>query len=341
MNALHNDSVPIFVVEQKINDAKVTLPVSPATENTYKVILVGAKRSGKTTYVQAFLHQLENQFAQRFGSVLVASADSVAAKFRLNGLHEFLDSGKLPLSTPSARSFGAGTPEKENDPRIPIKFEFLGGTPPFRSIELFDVAGEDMDKLDDIRLYSKELAEADLVVYLFDPLQEPNIAAVLNGVIAIPERGTNPFDVLVNLSEVLADAPNRNPRQKVAVAISKFDGLVSASALTNISHPFQSTVSNGMSVTRDPNAWDNKKMNEIDSWQVHQEVRALLSRVPTLNPFITAARDRFGADRMRFFVASALGHSTFAEQINRAGITSYRVLDPLLWLVSQTQPKPE
>jgi len=335
MNTLHNESIPIYVVEQKINDAQATQPVAQPSDETYKVILVGAKRSGKTTYVQAFLHQLESQFAQRFGAGLVANPNSVAAKFRLNSLHEFLDTGKLPLSTPSARSFGTGTPEKENDPRIPIKFDFIGGNPPFRSIELFDVAGEDMDKLEDIRLYAKELAEADLVVYLFDPLQEPNIAAVLNGVIAIPERGTNPFDVLVNLSEVLGDAPNRNPRQKVAVAISKFDGLVAASALTHRAHPFQNTVSNGMSVTRDPNAWHNKRMNDTDSWQVHQEVGALLSCVPTLNPFVTAARDRFGADRMRFFVVSALGHSTFAEQINRAGITSYRVIDPVLWLASQ------
>jgi hypothetical protein len=331
----HNGSMPIFVVEQKINDAKVNLKVAAASDKTYKVILVGAKRSGKTTYVQAFLHQLENQFAPRFGSKLVASPSSPAAKFRLNSLHEFLDSGKLPLSTPSARSFGTGQPEKENDPRIPIKFEFVGGTPPFRSIELFDVAGEDMDKIEDIRLYSEELAQADLVVYLFDPLQEPNIAAVLDGLISLPEPGTNPFDVLVNLSEVLSESPNRNPGQKVAVAISKFDGLVAASALTEIAHPFQNTISKGMSVTRDPNAWDNKRVNEMDSWQVHQEVRALLNRVPTLNPFITAARDRFGADRMRFFVVSALGHSTFAEQINRAGITSFRVIDPVLWITSQ------
>lgn len=336
---LEYGNIPIFVVEEKIEIEKAQQSKTSASSNTYKVIMVGAKRSGKTTYVQAFLHYLENQYAQRFGSRLVPNPESVAAKFRLNGLHAFLDSGELPPSTPSAKTFGPRPATQENDPRIPIKFDFIGGNPPFASIELFDVAGEDMDSLEDIALYSEELAAADLVIYLFDPLQLEAVANVLTGVIAIPERGTDPFEVLVNLSTVMGTTENRNPRQKIAVAISKFDGLVAASSLKDISHPFQDTISSGMSVTRDPNSWDVKKFNKTDSWNIHQEVKALLSLVPALNPFVTAVRDRFGAERTRLFVVSALGHSTFAAVVSRAGITSFRVSDPIMWLVNSIEEK--
>lgn len=332
--------VPIFIIEEKIDTAKALLKKAVPSGKTFKVILVGAKRSGKTTYVQALLNYLENQFAPRFGANLIPNPDSVAAKYRLNALHAFLDNSALPESTRSVNQFGSRPATKEDDPRIAIKFDFLGGEPPFSSIELYDVAGEDMDTYEDIKQYDEELAAADLVINLFDPLQLPQVAQYLRGKIGLPEQGTNPFTVLMNLAKVLNEAPNRNPNQKVAITVSKFDGLVEASNLKDFDHPFRGTIAPGMSVTRDPNSWDNKQFNVVDSWQVDQEVSALLSVVPALNPFVTAAKKEFGQGRSKFFVVSALGHATFAAEMDRAGITSYRVSDPIMWITNSAQSSP-
>ena len=328
--------IPIYVVDEKINAEKARLPKATPSKETYKVILVGAKRSGKTTYVQALLNYLENQFAPRFGANMIPNDVTPAAKFRLEELHDFLKNNTLPLGTPSAKSFDAGPPTKPNDPRIAIKFDFIGDQTPFSSLELFDVAGEDMDA-GAADLYADQLAAADLVIYLFDPLQLTEVASVLRGVIGLPERGSNPLKVLSNLAQVLNSAPNRNPKQKVAIAISKFDGLVQASNLKTGGHDFHDTIKLGMSITRDPNAWDSKRFNEIDGWQVHQEVRGLLQLVPALNPFIQLARENFGP-QTRFFAVSSLGHATFSEYMSRAGITSYRVGDPIMWLANNSSP---
>jgi hypothetical protein len=332
--------VPIFIIDEKIDAARASLKKAVPSGKTFKVILVGAKRSGKTTYVQALLNYLENQFAPRFGSSLIPNPDSVAAKYRLNALHAFLDNSALPEPTRSVNQFGPRPATKEDDPRIAIKFDFLGGEPPFSSIELYDVAGEDMDTYEDIKQYDDELAAADLVINLFDPLQLPQVAQYLRGKIGLPEQGTNPFTVLMNLAKVLNEAANRNPNQKVAITVSKFDGLVEASNLKDFDHPFRGTIAPGMSVTRDPNSWDNKQFNVVDSWQVDQEVSALLGVVPALNPFVTAARKEFGQGRSRFFVVSALGHATFAAEMDRAGITSYRVSDPIMWITNSAQATP-
>jgi hypothetical protein len=328
--------IPIFVVDEKINAEKARLPKATPSKETYKVILVGAKRSGKTTYVQALLNYLENQFAPRFGAVMIPNNVTPAAKYRLDELHKFLKDNKLPLGTPSAKSFDAGPPTKPNDPRIAIKFDFIGDQSPFSSLELFDVAGEDMDA-GAADLYAEQLAAADLVIYLFDPLQLTGVSDALGGVIGMPEQGSNPLTVLLNLAQVLNAAPNRNPKQKVAIAISKFDGLVQASNLQTGGHDFHDTIKLGMSITRDPNAWDSKKFNEIDGWQVHQEVRGLLQLVPALNPFIQLAKENFGP-QTRFFAVSSLGHATFSEYMSRAGITSYRVGDPIMWLANNSSP---
>lgn len=333
--------VPIFVIDERVDRARAGLRKAVPSGKTYKVILVGAKRSGKTTYVQSLLNYLENQYAPRFGSSLVPNSSSVAGKYRLDSLHAFLENGTLPESTRSVNQFGPRPATKEDDPRIAIKFDFLGGEPPFSSIELYDVAGEDMDTYEDIKQYDEELAAADLVINLFDPLQLPHVAQYLRGLIGLPEQGTNPFNVLMNLARVLKETPNRNPNQKVAIAVSKFDGLIEASNLKDFDHPFRGTIAPGMSVTRDPNSWDNKQFNIVDSWQVDQEVSALLNVVPALNPFITAARNEFGQGNTRFFVVSALGHATFAAVMNRAGITSYRVSDPIMWISNSAQSAPQ
>lgn len=325
-------TTPIFVVDESVSRRQSQLGEFTPSGRDFKVIIVGPKRSGKTTYVQALLNYLERQLAPLFSSFMTADPSSPAAEYRLEELHNFIRGGLLPDATLSAA--GRERPATDvRDPRTPIKFNFEQGNPPFKSIEFYDVAGEDMDKESSIALYDQELLAADLVLFLFDPLQIASIRQALKGSIDLPEPGVNPAVVLSNVGKILtAPGANRNRNQKVAVAISKFDGLITASDAATTSD-FKDSISKGMSVTRDPNSWTTKQFNEVDSRQVDREIESLLKLDQQINAFVFGVRNQMAVET-RFFAVSALGHATFAREIGSAGITSYRVADPLLWMAS-------
>jgi hypothetical protein len=331
-------TTPIFVVEERISKEQDKLGTFVPTNKDFKVVLVGPKRSGKTTYVQALLNYLERQLAPIYSTLMKADPESPAAASRLDQLHDFIENGTLPKATRKASDFDESPAMSDENPRTPLRFLFEGGQAPFNSLEFYDVAGEDMDKAEDIALYEAELLGADLILFLLDPLQISPLRIALDGLVALPEEGIDPTIVLDSVAKLLANKPGRNPMQKVAIAVSKFDGLLAASdAKTN--NPFQQSITPGMSVTRDPNSWTNKQFNEVDSNQVHQEIKSLLKKVQAMNAFLEGARSSFGVET-RLFAVSALGHATFANKINSTGMTSYRVADPLLWMASSASVAP-
>jgi GTPase SAR1 family protein len=315
--------IPVFVIDEDIDNAKLKLPKPNPAEKTYKVILVGTKKSGKTTYVQALVNYLKNQLAPRYEASL--EPKSPAANRRLIDLEAFLASGKLPESTPKASQFGPTATDDENDPRTPIRFNLEGSSQvPFTTIELFDVAGEDMNN-GDIALYKNELLAADLIIFLFDPMQVKEFVERAPGSVTEVDSTVSPRTVLNTIHDIVVDNPDRRPNQKIAVTVSKFDALGVV-----IESGFEGSISKGMSVTRDPNSWVNRFFNERDALQVQQEAIALLAQVPSNKAFTAYALENF--DNLHFFVASSLGQDNWGQYIDKTGMTSFRIADPILWM---------
>jgi hypothetical protein len=328
--------IPIFVVDDEISRFQAQLPDFQPTGRGFKIALVGPKKSGKTTYVQALLNYLERQFSPIHSMTMTPDPDSQAAELRFKELHDFLEHGQKPDPTQSAGIFRMAPRTEPNDPRTPIKFVFEGPRAPFTDLTFYDVAGEDMDTEEGIALYEPELLGADLVLFLLDPQQIQSTRTALGGLADPDANGVSPTLVLKNIGRLLKGKADRNPNQRVAVAVSKFDSFVEASN-SGITNVFQSMVTPGMSVTRDVNSWTQKAFNNRDSHQVHREVSALLKLDQDLNAFVDGLEQTFGVPT-RFFAVSALGHFTFEKSIASTGITSFRVADPLLWLVASSAP---
>ena len=317
----------VFVVDSAIGN--FNLEARPDESRKLSIALIGAKRSGKTTYSQALLHFLENQFSDCFNSKLKPMDNDELAKLKLDQVHKFLTEGKLPPATKSARQFAAMSSVQElDDPRRGASFRIRGAGTPVGEIEIFDLAGEDMDSLDDMRLYESVLKNVDLIVFLIDPLQLPEIADPMMGEVARPDRATLPVDVLFNLADVLGPIEQRpNKNQRVAVTISKFDVL--RQFFDASKSDLRGQVKNGMALTRDPSAFTNKPYNKKDGDQVDAEVTALLAALKLQN--VTAnikSNQYFEADKVKFFVVSSLGHDTHTDA---SGISSYRISDPIRW----------
>lgn len=318
---------PIFVVDELMSSVRPDAPGNPSKK--LSIALVGAKRSGKTTYAQALLHYIEKQFTENFASRVFPGDGDELAKHKLETVHSFVKDGALPPGTKSARLFSSSVEAVElEDPRRGAKFEFQGAHTPLGSIELFDLAGEDMDSVEDLQLYADQLRSADLIIFLLDPMQIQTVETVAAGRLAMPGRSTDPFVVLSNLEKVLGPFEERtNKNQKLAITISKFDALVKA--FESEASQFQGALSKGMAVTRDPNAFTRQAYNAYDGREVDAEVRAILKALGQ-DAFAAIAQDgkRFSQENVKFFVVSALGHDTR----NRAnGISSFRIGDPIRW----------
>jgi hypothetical protein len=318
---------PVFVVDELMSNVRPDAPGNPS--KGLSIALVGAKRSGKTTYAQALLHYVERQFTENFASRVFPGEGDELAKHKLETVHNFVKDGALPPGTKSARLFSSSAEAVElDDPRRGAKFEFEGAHTPLGSIELFDLAGEDMDSVEDLQLYAEQLRAADLIIFLLDPMQIQTVETVAAGRLAMPGRSTDPFVVLRNLEKVLGPVEDRsNKNQKLAITISKFDALVRA--FESEASPFKDALSKGMAVTRDPNAFTRHAYNSYDGREVDAEVRAILKALGQ-DAFSAIAQDgsRFSQENVKFFVVSALGHDTR----NRAnGISSFRIGDPIRW----------
>jgi GTPase SAR1 family protein len=318
-------------------DATDLPSIAGSKENAkLSVVLIGAKQSGKTTYVQALLNYFEQQLSQTLGAKLMPleAADEISIQ-RLDDMRKFVSSGRLPEATRSARPFmnqAADAPKDILDPTKSLNFKFFnGGDVPLSQIRMIDVAGEDMDSLETMKFYEKAIRGADLIIFLMDPLQLGQVRAILRGT-PLPPQGTDPFVVLNNLIQVLEEAPgDRNPKQKVAITLSKFDSFESITELSG--NAMTGLIQKGMQLTRDPNTNAQYLYNSMDGSVLESEILGILERL-NIAPFTSLVRNSFAPNSVRYFVVSSLGHSTHAERMDSAGITSYRVSDPIRWALS-------
>lgn len=330
------EGAPIFTVDNRV-DATDLPAIGGSKENaSLSIVLIGAKQSGKTTYVQALLNYFEQQLSATLGAKLMPldEADAIATQ-RLDEMRKFVTSGRLPEATRSARPFMNQAADAAKDPMDPTKslnFKFFnGGDVPLSKIQIIDVAGEDMDSLETMKFYEKAIRKADLIIFLMDPLQLGQVRAILRGM-PLPPQGTDPFTVLNNLIQVLEEAPEeRNPKQKVAITLSKFDSFESITEMPG--NAMTGLIQKGMQLTRDPNTNAPYLYNSMDGSVLEAEILAILERL-SIAPFTALVRNSFASNNVRYFVVSSLGHSTHAERMDSAGITSYRVSDPIRWALS-------
>ena len=316
--------------------------VIPNPARKLKIAIVGAKASGKTTYLAALLQYLEHQFGSTFGGKLIPKPGDSKAQARSTQLANFVRSGQPLPPTDSAINFtdvAVGTDVE--DPRTTFSYKMLlSANSPVGEFEFLDLAGEDLSTTGTLELYKKDLQEADLIIFLFDQLQQPEVRRLLIGAMAVPqENAAQPAVIWGNLKEVIGPIGSRtNPNQKVAIAISKFDAVQLAMETGNFT--FQETIDSAMAINRDPyathpvniNPAARRDFNYRDAGDVHAETKALL-RLIKLAAEADLDEDPMGwpTGNVKYFVVSALGQGIKGRT---HGLSSFRIGDPIRWALA-------
>ncbi|MEV8631805.1 hypothetical protein AB0395_09125 [Streptosporangium sp. NPDC051023] len=285
------------------------------------IALVGAKGSGKSTYITVLLHELANRVGAELNASLVACDERTIKRYKQDFVRPLYGEGLLLGATRSA----------ETDPGGPLVY-LLTRTIPGRlrkrtrslALVLFDTAGEDLRSRDRTELHLSYLKAADAVIFLLDPLGLPGARTVVSGPtwstgeVNRSDPDSDPIDVISRVTELLHEGRGSHRlKTPVAVALSKIDVLRPELSRQSALHRARLPAGH---------------LDLDDREAVHEQVRALLDQ------WQAGVVDRYLGQHYTdhaLFGLSALGGvpDTRAGRVGPGGIRPYRVEDPLLWLL--------
>jgi hypothetical protein len=300
----------------------VRLPTGWMYNDTTCIAMAGARASGKSIYIAVLKRQIE-LWAESMGTslrYLDLRTEQIYTKVYQQPLYEH-------------RGLVAATARHETAPafqRYPLLFA-LGSAANGRQhvLVIRDVAGENLEDRDADQTVFGFFRDADGIIFLFDPMRVEEIRQQLVGV--VPEQralGGDPVAVLENVAR-LADPGEPRVRTPLAVALAKFDTLYELRRVAG--SPLAAAMRNaGAAYSRDPSL-NSPQYDEHDGALLDAEIRSLLARMNG-QALINRIGQQFA--RTRLFAVSALGAAPTGQSLNARGITPFRCLDPLKWIMS-------
>lgn len=302
--------------------------------NTVKLTVAGARGAGKSVYITVLVQTLR-RLASSLGWSFVHANESTQNNFEREYYEPMFGRNQLLQGT-------RGLEAADAYQREPLIWRLdRGGSHPPVYIVIRDIAGEELEAAGQPVRKFDYFNRADLTMFLFDPMRLPSVVQALDGIIpAVDEKrlGTTAQGVLPCL---LAQMENYTGR--FAMVVAKFDALQQmtvsdnriVNALANPAAMFNrdSTfipVGNTVYVV-DPERF--KYESEI----LDQEIRSLLSAMneKVLTQMAENALKRKNVP-IHHFAVSSLGDTPEHEnRLTVRGISPFRVLDPLLWVLNE------
>ena len=288
------------------------------------ITVIGARESGKTSYLTVLARDLEENLLPAVqGHLYPVDARS---EQRLKNIRSGLQAGQLEHST-----FSSVSNKDILEPMVLDVAQTSSGR--IRSLSVFDVAGEDMATGENVRPYAPAMAGSDMLLMLIDPLQLDGVRAWLQGSIPLPAQASvRAATVVQNVAAQIRRQRGISSGiipQRVAVAFSKFDGLQDAAQIDD--SRFADLIGPGNAMWRDPYPLlpDTVYLDD-DGHRMHDEVRALLHRLGE-GQLVSVVESSF--TEVRYMALSALGHAPRGTTVSETGASPHRVGDPLRWLL--------
>ncbi|MDJ0362435.1 MULTISPECIES: hypothetical protein [unclassified Rhodococcus (in: high G+C Gram-positive bacteria)] len=289
--------------------------------NATCITMAGARATGKTVYIAVMIKQLQ-RLVERQGQSVDPANQETERNYREFYERPLYEERGLLEPTPTVNTASS----YQRDPLI-FSLGIWQGVKQYLVIR--DVAGEDLENANTEGHAWHFFGLADAVLFLFDPLRVEEIAHQLMDLIPMQGyRGGDPRVVFRTVTDLIN---RQTPR--IAMILSKFDAL---QALQNVNgSQWSEIMSNpGAAFSRDP-GMDSPTYNEDDGRLLHEEVSSLLQRLDAGPVIRSVTNTQTGqAYPHRFFAVSALGDSPVGSRLHDNGISPFRCLDPIRWVLS-------
>lgn len=282
--------------------------------------MAGARFTGKTVYIAVMVKQLERRLEQ-LGMVLEPANVETQTRYRKDYETPLFEERGLMPSTSSGRIEGT----YQHDPLI-FHIGQWHNVPQYMAIR--DVAGEDLEDPNVGGTQWEFFSAADAVIFMFDPMRVQEVKAILAGLVPTNQyTGGDPRDVLRTVLRLMGGGAPR-----LAIVLSKFDALQAMRRVAT--HSWGQVMSHaGAAFSRDPGLLRGP-YDDVDSRLLDAEVRSLLTKLDAGSMLHLVSASGRG-QVTRYFAVSALGDSPQGQRLNASGISPFRCMDPVRWVLAE------
>ena len=296
--------------------------ISKDTEKTGTSVfaLLGSHNSGKSHYLASMVELGISNLSEEFGVTVKPSSRNTADKFSNEYEKIIFDEGKCLPVTPSY---------SEVETRDPLLYDITSEKGPSYNVALFDTSGSDLDITDKLASLniSTFIASASGIMFSIDPLQLPEVRRKL-GLPTMDCR--SPAETLEYISEIIRDKNRLKPRSTfdipLAVIVTKCD-LIMRPANDGEDEDALLGPESALHIPR-----EHGKIDRENIIQVSTEIEEYLRRNAG-QEFLDAV-SRF--EKHEYFAVSAIGASPSEGNLIN-GMSPYRVEDPMIWFLSNSE----
>lgn len=294
------------------------LPTNIEKAENLNIAIIGDTSSGKTHYIAALIHQIQQgelQRADRYARFDCMTQD-VEREYTMQVMKPLFENKHAPDLTSQAT--------EEN--RAPLIYELiLNPSPehPYRRINLilYDASGEDLAIKERMVRFSRYVLNANAIIFLADPNSMPEIHKLLPPFLQQSlATGRTSSGVLNSVIRLIEDYRGANAGASlsslpIAITVAKSDLLKSLKTLQYQYHFLKKPTYTG-------------SINLDDLNIVDREVRHLLEEYGER----TLLQSTSNFSKVRFFATSATGYAPDKDD-NYPAIEPNRCLDPILWIL--------
>lgn len=296
------------------------IPLSCIQGTSLPISLVGATASGKSQYIGVLIDQIRRKMTASFDCSITMNANAV-------GKELYEQNYRKPLFVD--KTVTAETDTGQEVPAMIFPIDFMR-TKRRVTLTVYDTAGENFNNEDNMRNFTGYLSNSKGMILLLDPLQIPEIREKVEGKIPLPPIGNSAVDILDRVVDVIEGYTNNRKKPfdiSLAVTFTKIDAF---DEVGDDVIPEDSCLRSD-STHVDKGAFS---LEEFESTKI--AMATLLDNFLTYNQEFAQKLRRF--KNYAFFGVSALGYPPDVDgTLRKEGPQPRRVLDPLLWILSQNK----
>jgi len=298
------------------------IPKEMVKKKGYIISIIGARSSGKTNYITTLINELFHN-GKHLGHIGTTAANvtddplnNTQQRYERDFFNVLYKQGKCPPQTDI------------NDPksRIPLIYELNQEKGQTIHLVFYDTAGENFANTKNIAGNVKFLNESDAVIFLLDTFAVPYVHDKLGLKDPIELRYNTIIDnLLTHFKEGDPTVRDAHFRKPMALVFSKIDAILQNEDL------FMDTSIAGMSMEINSSflSGSGVSLSEFDS--ISSSLQGALEAWNESN-FVSVIRTNY--KNAKYFGISALGgQPDTSNKIQK--VRPYRVLDPLVWILSQ------
>jgi GTPase SAR1 family protein len=296
------------------------LPSNIELVDNINIAIVGDTSSGKSHYIAALIHQIQQgelQRADRYARFDCMTQD-VERIYIQEVIKPLFEDKQSPPPTPPA--IGKNRP--------PLIYELIINPSPEHpsrriNLILYDVSGEDLADKERMVRFSRYVFNATAIIFLADPTSMSQIYNLLPAFLQKKAAtGRRPSSVLNSVMRLIEDYRGYDSgahfsSMPIAITVTKSDLLKQLTTIQQQYHFLKKPVYNG-----------TINLQDLDA--VDREVRQLLEEYGER----TLLQSTLNFSKVRFFATSATGYAPDKNGIYPA-IDPCRCLDPILWILYQ------